>query len=319
VSAVPKISVLLPCYEQERFLGEALSSVLAQDFTEWELVASDDASSDGSHTILESFARKDRRIRVFSQPQTLGMVANWNFCLRQAQGTAVKLMGGDDVLIRKDCLSRQWDALKNPRVVLAASARIILDEHSAVLHTLANLPTGLFPTDEMLPRAFLHPDNLVGEPVCCLFRRAEAARGFHPGYLQNTDIEMWLHLLEKGSLAYESEALVGFRKHQRQASLDNWQSGRALEEHRLLILEKARVKDVPKHIKFQVLLRGEDTLTYADSENIRQAVRLLAENIGSGLRLHRFRHNLIRTFSRWLRSLRKRIRALPTFPAPRPG
>jgi glycosyltransferase involved in cell wall biosynthesis len=184
-----KISVLLPCYEQSRFLPEALDSVLRQDFNDLEVIASDDASSDNTYSVLQDYAARDPRIRIFHQPSNLGMVANWNFCLRQARGEAVKLMGGDDRLDRVDCLSRQWQSLQAPCVALAASARSIIDESSSNIETLINLPFGIFSQDEIIPRMFVHQDNLIGEPVCCLFRRTHATRGFHPAYLQNTDIE----------------------------------------------------------------------------------------------------------------------------------
>jgi len=82
----PKISVLIPCYHQAQFLPEALDSVLHQDFQDLEVVASDDASSDNTFSVLQDYSRRDSRIRIFHQPSNLGMVKNWNFCLRQAQG-----------------------------------------------------------------------------------------------------------------------------------------------------------------------------------------------------------------------------------------
>ena len=251
MDAAPKISVLLPCYRQERFVREAVESVLMQDFPDWEMVASDDASPDGTAAILEEYARRDPRIRFCHQKSNLGMVENWNWCLQQGQGEAVKLMGGDDRLLSSDCLSRQWKSLQRPGVALAACARHIMDADSRVVQTLSNLPAGFYSAAKILPRMLVHQDNLVGEPVCCLFRRSDAPRGFNPAYRQNTDIEMWLHLLKKGGLVYDPAPLVGFRIHHQQASTLNWQSGLAQEEHRVLFCKESMGEGVPPGQNFK--------------------------------------------------------------------
>ena len=82
----PSISILLPTYNYARFLPEAIESVLAQDWTDYELLISDDRSTDGSAAIIAAYAARDPRIRFQLQPVNLGMVANWNWCLSQARG-----------------------------------------------------------------------------------------------------------------------------------------------------------------------------------------------------------------------------------------
>jgi len=304
----PKISVLIPCYHQAQFLPEALDSVLHQDFQDLEVVASDDASSDNTFSVLQDYSRRDSRIRIFHQPSNLGMVKNWNFCLRQARGEAVKLMGGDDRLNRADCLSRQWQSLQIPGVALAACARSIINESSIKIKTLVNLRSGVFTRNKIIPKILEHQDNLIGEPVCCLFRRSDAVRGFSDSIKQNTDIEMWLHLLQRGSLAYDSEPLVEFRHHLSQASQQNWISGLAPEEHRLLMLKHALDDQVPSATKFHVLIRAKEKLVYAPSEKIREAANILASRLGSfEMAKYRALHHVGRTFSRWKRSISKRI------------
>jgi glycosyltransferase involved in cell wall biosynthesis len=304
----PKISVLIPCYQQSRFLPEALDSVLYQDFHDWEVVASDDASSDNTLSILQDYARRDTRIRVFRHPTNLGMVENWNFCLRQARGEAVKLMGGDDRLDRADCLSRQWQSLQAPRVALAASARNTIDELSGNIGTLINLPFSVVSQDEIIPKMLEHQDNLIGEPVCCLFRRTHATRGFHPDYLQNTDIEMWFHILRFGGLAYDAEPLVAFRRHPDQNTNIHNRSGLSLEEHRFLMLKESLGPRVPLTIKFRVLRQAQDMLRYAHSNRVASGVAALERAIGPiFLSLHWIYYEIQRTTQRWARSIGKRL------------
>ena len=304
----PRISVLIPCYQQARFLAEALDSVLCQDFHDLEVIASDDASPDNTFPILQDYAQRDSRIRIFRQTTNLGMVENWNFCLREARGEAVKLMGGDDRLDHPDCLSRQWQSLQIPGVALAASARTIINESSIKIKSLVNLPSGVFSRDEIIPKILEHQDNLIGEPVCCLFRRSDAVRGFSDSIKQNTDIEMWLHLLKRGGLAYDSDLLVEFRHHLNQASQQNWISGLVLEEHLLLMLRHALDDQVPPATKFHVLFRAEETLVYAPSQKIREAANILTSHFSPiEMAKQKALHRARRTMRNWGKSLRKRF------------
>jgi len=304
----PRVSILIPCYQQARFLPEALDSVLHQDFQDLEVIASDDASSDNTFSILQDYAARDIRIRIFRQSTNLGMVENWNFCLRQAQGEAVKLMGGDDRLDRSDCLSRQWHRLQAPRVALAASARNVIDESSSNIEALINLPFGVFSQDEIIPKMLEHQDNLIGEPVCCLFRRTHATRGFHPDYLQNTDIEMWFHILRFGGLAYDAEPLVAFRRHPDQNTNIHNKSGLSLEEHRFLMLRESLEPRVPLTIRFQVLRKAQEMLRYAPSNRVAAAVAALEKAIGPiMLSTHWIYYEIQRTRQRWTRSIGKRV------------
>jgi len=304
----PRISVLIPCYQQARFLPEALDSVLCQDFHDLEVIASDDASSDNTFSILQDYASRDSRIRIFHQPSNLGMVENWNFCLREARGEAVKLMGGDDRLDRPDCLSRQWQSLQAPGVALAASARTIINESSIKIKSLVNLPSGIFSRDEIIPKILEHQDNLIGEPVCCLFRRSDAVRGFSDSIKQNTDIEMWLHLLQRGGLACDSEPLVAFRRHPDQNTNIHNKSGLSLEEHRLRMLRYALDNHVPPATKFHVLFRAKESLVYAKSEKIREAANILTSHFSPiEMAKQKALHHIWRNLSRWKYSISKRI------------
>ena len=308
LSQFPKISVLIPTYQQSRFLSEALDSVLRQDFHDLEVVASDDASSDNTFSILQDYAIRDCRVRIFKHTSNLGMVENWNFCLRQAQGEAVKLMGGDDRLDRTDCLSQQWQSLQAPGVTLVACGRNIIDSDNRFLECIANLPRGYFPRAKIIPRMLEHHDNLIGEPVCCLFRRKDATRGFNAAFLQNTDIEMWFHLLRFGGLAYDPEPLVSFRRHPKQNTNIHNKSGLSLEEHCLLILKQASGRHIPSTCKVQALAYADKTLRIADSMEIRRAAQQLnLETSWADALRAKISFRVRRTIRRWKKSISKRI------------
>ena len=93
------VSVLMPVYNAAKFLREALESVLAQTHRELELIAIDDASSDASSELLQEYAQRDARVRVFRQPHNQGIVAARNRAFREASAQAVyfAILDADDV------------------------------------------------------------------------------------------------------------------------------------------------------------------------------------------------------------------------------
>jgi glycosyltransferase involved in cell wall biosynthesis len=92
----PRISVLLPAYNAAPWVGEAIESVRAQTFGDWEIVAVDDASTDDTLARLHSFS--DPRLRIEHNARNLGMTANWNRALSFATGELVLKLDADDAL-----------------------------------------------------------------------------------------------------------------------------------------------------------------------------------------------------------------------------
>lgn len=94
---VPSVSVLLPAFNAERFVDAAVESVRGQTFQDWEIVAVDDASSDGTYEKLSAWASRDPRIHVDRNGSNRGVTGNWNECLRRARGEFVVKIDADDV------------------------------------------------------------------------------------------------------------------------------------------------------------------------------------------------------------------------------
>lgn len=223
MSSRPKVSVLIPTFEYGRFLPEAIESVLAQDFRDFELLISDDASRDDSAAVIRRYAARDSRIRYKLRERNVGMVENWNWCLREARGEYVKFVFGDDCLPSAQALSRLVAMLdEEPRAVLAVSARAILDEASQILEIWDELGAAGFQSGaDVIIRCMQQDRNLVGEPSTVMFRRVPAARGFDPTFRQVVDQEMWFHLLQSAGLVYTAEPLCAFRRHPAQQTVVN--------------------------------------------------------------------------------------------------
>jgi glycosyltransferase involved in cell wall biosynthesis len=103
----PVFSVVMPAYNAERYVGEAIVSVLAQTLTDWELLVVNDCSTDRTLEVCNSF--QDPRIRVFSTPQNLNAAGARNLALEHARGEFIAFLDSDDVAL-PDRLERQLRA-----------------------------------------------------------------------------------------------------------------------------------------------------------------------------------------------------------------
>jgi glycosyltransferase involved in cell wall biosynthesis len=219
--------VLIPAYNYARFLPEAVESVLQQDFEDFELIIADDASTDDTAEVCTVYVQRDSRICFVRHEKNLGMVENWNWCLRKARGKYIKFLLADDRLERPYALTKLVDALRNPEVFLVASARNLMDETSRI--TGRWNPLGVqdvsLPGRKLILRCLDNDLNMIGEPSAVLFRAVDATRGFSSEYRQLTDLEMWFHLLQRGSLSYIAEPLCSFRRHSLQQTETNRKSG----------------------------------------------------------------------------------------------
>ncbi|WP_051292979.1 glycosyltransferase family 2 protein [Citrifermentans bremense] len=219
----PRVTVCIPSYNCAAFLAEAIESVLAQSFTDYELLILDDCSSDQSSRIAAQYAAQDARIITWVHQENLGMVQNWNTCLNAARGDYIKFLLCDDLHCSPEALHKMVQVLdRHPAVSLVASARNIIDEHSQVIKVLSSLPAHLeLSGTEMMNLCLYTQKNLIGEPSVAMFRKSQGARGFNSRYNQLVDLEMWFHLLAQGSLAYLDEPLASFRVHGEQQTRKN--------------------------------------------------------------------------------------------------
>ena len=94
---IPQVSIGMPVFNGEKFICEALDSLLAQTFTDFELIISDNASTDGTEAICGEYAAKDSRIRYVRQAENLGPAANFKYVLDVAVGEYFMWAAADDL------------------------------------------------------------------------------------------------------------------------------------------------------------------------------------------------------------------------------
>ena len=232
--------MLVPTWNNESYVRDTMRSVLAQTFSDFELVVADHSSTDRTWELLQEFA-DDPRVRLLTTPAGGGAERNWNRVTTEATGELVKLVCGDD-LLAPTMLERQvaaFDAydegvvmVASPRDVVDASGRTVL--HGVGLGGLRGRVAGR----HAIRRSVLRGANIFGEPMCVLFRRTalEAVGRWHgdPGYL--IDQATYCRVLLRGDLVAVPEPLAAFR-----VSADQWsvslareQASSAAEMHRQL-------------------------------------------------------------------------------------
>ena len=127
MSRSPRLSVGLPVYNGEEYVAESLDALLGQSFEDFELVISDNASTDATGDICRRYAEQDSRVRYIRQPRNIGLAPNHNFVFQQSRGELFKWAAADD-LYGRDLLQRCVQALdEHPEVVLAHAWEAAID------------------------------------------------------------------------------------------------------------------------------------------------------------------------------------------------
>jgi glycosyltransferase involved in cell wall biosynthesis len=124
----PVISIGVPVYNGARYLTPAIESLLAQSFDDFDMIISDNASTDETPKICTEFMRRDPRVRYVRQPQNIGGPRNWSFVARQAQGQYFKWAAANDVCHRDMLLKCKQVLDEQPGAVLVFPRTQIIDE-----------------------------------------------------------------------------------------------------------------------------------------------------------------------------------------------
>jgi len=210
----PKISICLPVYNGARYLANAIESALEQSFSDFELLIGDDLSTDETAEIITDYAKQDKRIVSWRNPQQLGLFGNYNACLDRVQGEFIKLFAHDD-LFEPNIVATMHSVLeKYPDVTLVSSSKRLIDENGKEIKQVKQFSSDcLIPGKEVIIANLILLTNWVGEPSAVMFRACDRGDGFDTNYYHYGDIEYWFRLLSRGNLFYINEPLCRFRRH----------------------------------------------------------------------------------------------------------
>jgi glycosyltransferase involved in cell wall biosynthesis len=207
------VSVLMPVYNAARYLREAVESVLAQSHGALELVAIDDASSDGSYELLQEYAQRDPRVRVFRQPHNQGIVAARNRAFREAslEAELYAILDADDVC-EPDRLAQQVEFLRtHPEHALVGGHTLIIDEASQLIGIRR------YPTDYASICKTITRYNPIAQPAVMLRRSMlPSSEPYDAGYPRCQDYALWLQLAAAHPIANLDRPILRYRVSQTQ-------------------------------------------------------------------------------------------------------
>lgn len=126
---MPRISVAMSVYNGEKYLREAIESILNQTFNDFEFIICDDASTDSSADIVEEYMNKDKRIILIRNENNLGLASSLNKCINHASGEYIARMDSDDLSL-EDRFQKQIMYLdKNPNIAFVGGGVYLFDKH----------------------------------------------------------------------------------------------------------------------------------------------------------------------------------------------
>lgn len=123
------VSIITPCYNGAKYISETIDSVIAQTYTEWEMIIVDDGSKDNSAQIISGYVAKDSRIRLISQ-ENAGSAAARNNGIRNASGQYTALLDADDLWL-PEFLEKQIAFMREKNAVCVCCSYMRIDEKSA--------------------------------------------------------------------------------------------------------------------------------------------------------------------------------------------
>lgn len=210
----PKVSVCIPVCNGEKFLRDAIVSVLNQTFTGFELIIVDDCSTDGSEGIVRSFA--DDRLRFARNPERLGLVDNWNKCLELSRGDYVCIFHHDDVMMPANLQRKVAVMDAHPTVGLVFSQAQVIDEKGNPVRLFSGdqrLRNGVLGGLNFFQQFFLEPNVICCPSVMVRTVCYENVGRFDKRLSFACDCEMWMRSCLFYDLAYIDEPLLKYREH----------------------------------------------------------------------------------------------------------
>jgi glycosyltransferase involved in cell wall biosynthesis len=237
---MPKISIIMSCYNHDKFVGEAINSVLNQSFKDFEFLIIDDNSTDKTYDIVNSF--NDPRIKSFRNKKNFGMVFNTNSLIKKSTGEYIAIINSDDSWLPEK-LQKQLDFLENNADYGACfTLANIIDEDNKIIKNNIQKSLKYLELDRF---AFLNYFFFYNNPLCypsVLMRKNIFKKTglFNPAYIIFLDIDMWIRICLAGfEIKILNENLTNFRILKNGGNLSG-------KNHKTIIRNSLELKEIYK-------------------------------------------------------------------------
>lgn len=272
-----KTSILVPCYNHEKYVTQCIKSIINQDYDNIEVIICDDASGDDSWEIINSFKdeleKRFKRVVLKRNTSNVGLTQNLNTMLKIAEGEVVKLIASDDMLVR-DCISNMVNIfINNPDVSVIVTNGWIVDENQE--YPAVNMRNKIYKQSPDLNEETLFErlfsKNFICAPSVGIRRRVYEELGTYDESIMIEDWEYWLRIAndKRFHFYYDDSCKILYRKSNDSMTAIN-NNGRLecrrniLHEAELAIIDKYKLK-VSKRLyakKKYEILENEFLLAY---------------------------------------------------------
>lgn len=244
---MPKISVLIPSYNHEKYIGEAIESVLMQTYQDFELIIVDDGSTDQSVEVIQRYQQQDARIHFIKFEQNLGACSAAARLIEEAQGEYLAVLSSDDLFIPNK-LEKQLNFLENNSQYKAVfSYAEMIDENGNPFVRQDHFYTKIFIQPnrnrfDWLRYFFYHGNCLCHSSVLIKKECYEKIGVYDYRYFQLPDFDFWIRLCMQYEIFIISENLVKFRirANEENASGDNYTNQIRYRNELVSVLQRYR-------------------------------------------------------------------------------
>lgn len=209
----PLVSVLMTVYNREKYIAEAIESVIASTYQNWELIIVDDQSKDRSVEIAHSYEAKDDRIKVYINEKNLGDYPNRNRAASYAKGKYLKYLDADDIIYPHG-LSIMVDTME--MFPSASFGLSMVEQEDSKPYPL------LLTSEQSFNRHYLKTSVFHKSPLGAIIRKVDfdSVGGF-TGKQHVGDFELWNLLAIKKPIVLMTGGLAWYRNHDQQQMNDN--------------------------------------------------------------------------------------------------
>ncbi|QEK50320.1 glycosyltransferase [Pedobacter aquae] len=214
-----KISVILPVYNGEKFLIDAMESVLKQNLIDFDFLICDDCSTDKSWDLINKYANHPN-IKIFKNKINLGLFKTLNFLLSKTSTDLIHLWSQDDVMkphCLQECIIFHE---KHPDLLMSYSGRDYIDENGKLIELYQKDETPEVISSELYAYISAYWGCIAGNIAnVTLTKKGIAKAGnFNENYEVSGDFEMWTRLSKNGDIGFLNQPLIFLRRHLGQLS-----------------------------------------------------------------------------------------------------
>jgi glycosyltransferase involved in cell wall biosynthesis len=205
---MPKVTVLMPVYNGEKYLREAIDSILNQTFTDFEFLIIDDGSTDDSLKIIEFYSNKDSRIKTVINDQNKGIVFSLNRGIKLTKSKYIARMDADDIAF-PDRFNKQVEFLENHnKISILGTNMLIIDQDLKILSkTCVPTHSEVITWNLLFLNVIAHPTVMIRNTFF------QEIGNYSFSFPHVEDYELWLRAKDKYQFANLSEPLLYYRNH----------------------------------------------------------------------------------------------------------